>query len=306
MYPLAEIGIYIFFYFSFIKKFNQAELEDYPGGFVVYPYIGMFLSINVLQSLFEEFNSGIRWELYTVYNLFDITCCFFIFMLQYEILKRKRAERDNLLISHMIHLQKEQMQTSKEMIEMINIKCHDIKKQISMLDRHIPQDEIDELDHALNMYDAFAHTGNEALDVVLAEKSLFCGQQKIRFEYVVDGECLLFMRPGDVYSLFGNALDNAIEAVMKLEILEKRYIGFRVYKKNEKMVVIHFENYYAAVLDYEGGLPKTTKKDKYYHGFGMKSIQMLTNRYKGTLNINTKEEMFMLNILLPIQGRNAG
>lgn len=148
------------------------------------------------------------------------------------------------------------MKESKATIELINIKCHDLKKQIALLgDRnHITKEEIDELNRAISIYDASVKTGNEALDVLLAEKTLFCENQGIQFNCIADGACLRFMRSSDIYSLFGNAIDNAVEAVIKIKEDNLRCIGISI-KESKGMVSAHFENYYTGDLDFDEGLP---------------------------------------------------
>ena len=51
----------------------------------------------------------------------------------------------------------------------------------------------------------------------------------------------------------------------------------------------------------ENGLPLTTKKDKDYHGFGMKSIQLVVNKYDGDLNVNVANNVFSLSIMFPVK-----
>ena len=160
---------------------------------------------------------------------------------------------------------------SKENIELINIKCHDIKNQIAMLGSHVPEDEIRDLEKAINIYDTALRTGNEALDVLLMEKFMLCENKNIRLDCMIWGEGLSFMKQSDIYSLFGNAIDNAIEAVDKLSDVEKRCISVKG-RADKGMFVIHIENFYEGDISFDSGLPQTTKKDKRYHGFGMKSI----------------------------------
>ena len=69
------------------------------------------------------------------------------------------------------------------------------------------------------------------------------------------------------------------------------------------MVSAHFENYYAGELDFDDGLPLTTKSDKRYHGFGMKSIKMLAEKYGGYVSVKAEDGVFNLNILLPISSK---
>ena len=133
---------------------------------------------------------------------------------------------------------------------------------------------------------------------LLLEKILQCEQNGIKFDCIVDGASLAFMSAPDLYSLFGNALDNAIEAVKKVVDPEKRIISLTVRRKLN-MVTIHVENYFAGELDFEGGLPLSTKGDMRYHGFGLRSIRMAAEKYKGNVTVFAKDGVFNLNIIIP-------
>ena len=130
----------------------------------------------------------------------------------------------------------------------------------------------------------------------MTEKKLQCEQENIELTYMIDGEKLNFLKETDIYSLFGNALDNAINSVRSLKCKEKRIISLIV-KETMGLVSIHIENYYQGDLDFKEGLPMTTKKDKNYHGFGMKSIRFLTEKYDGELSITADDDVFSLNII---------
>lgn len=199
----------------------------------------------------------------------------------------------------MLYQQKQQMKISRETMELINIKCHDIKNQIAMLGSHVPQEEISELKRAINIYDMTFKTGNEALDVLMVEKLMVCESKNIRFDCMAEGRNLDFMKQSDIYSLFGNAVDNAIEAVDRIANPEKRCISVKV-RMEKGMLMIHFENFYEGELTFTNGLPQTTKQDKRYHGFGMKSIRMITEKYHGYLSVKAEQGIFTLNILLPM------
>jgi sensor histidine kinase regulating citrate/malate metabolism len=107
------------------------------------------------------------------------------------------------------------------------------------------------------------------------------------------------MQEEDIYSLFGNALDNAIESLLSVEDAEKRCIGMKVVVNN-KILSIHFDNYCEKPLTFRDELPVTTKDDKNYHGFGMLSIDYIVKKYKGTMAVSVVENMFNLNILIPL------
>ena len=116
---------------------------------------------------------------------------------------------------------------------------------------------------------------------------------------MVDGSMLNFMKTTDVYALFGNLMDNAIESVIKEEDDEKRIISISVKEKN-KGAHIHIENYCDKdKVNTKIGI--TTKSDKSMHGFGLKSIEMMMKEYKGKMSIKLKEDIFSLDLLFPIQ-----
>ena len=104
---------------------------------------------------------------------------------------------------------------------LINHKCHDLKHQISAMRAITSPEErekyLREVEDSVQIYDAIVQTGNEVLDTVLTEKSLFCAANNIKINCIVDGRQMDIFEPVDLYTIFGNALDNAIESVRQLE-----------------------------------------------------------------------------------------
>ena len=124
-----------------------------------------------------------------------------------------------------------------------------------------------------------------------------CAKNNIKFNVIADGKSLDFIRDDDLYSLFGNIVDNATEAVMQLDE-ERRVIGINI-KATDMMVSVNEHNYYGHELNFENGLPQTTKEDRANHGYGMQSIRFICEKYKGDMQINAENGIFNLNILFP-------
>lgn len=280
-----------------LRKDSEGEAFHTKSPTVLILLIGMQLCTNLFQNLFDQYEVG--FMPYTVFIMFDMICCLFLLMLQCEIVRKEKEQESNAIMQHLLYQQKQQMKLSQETIDLINVKCHDIKNQIATIGNNIPEDELADLKRAIDIYDTAFKSGNEVLDVLLMEKFMQCENKKIRLDCMIDGELLSFMKKSDVYSLFGNAIDNAIEAVDKINDEEKRCINVRV-KKSRGMILIHVENQYLGELSFEEGLPQTTKRDKRYHGFGMKSIRMIAEKYHGFLSAGSKDNMFSLDILLPV------
>lgn len=153
--------------------------------------------------------------------------------------------------------------------------------------------------HAINTYSATISTGNAILDTILTSKNAICIENGITFTCFADGKQLDNMDAMDICSLFGNALDNAIEAVKKIPDKEKRLIELRVAKK-ALFLVISLRNITFEKLAFENDLPITTKARKDLHGYGLKSIALITEKYQGTMTITMDENWFSLKVIIPV------
>ena len=80
---------------------------------------------------------------------------------------------------------------------------------------------------------------------------------------------------------------------------EKRIISLIGYARQDVMG-IHIENYCEDELEFRNGLPVSTKGDDNYHGFGMKSIQYVVEKYGGNLVANLEEKIFSVDIIFPV------
>ena len=232
----------------------------------------------------------------------NILTCGMILIVQFGLLSNRSLETELDVVSQMLKEKEHQYELSKETIDIINQKCHDLKHQIRTLRKGnavINEEVIREIEQAVDIYDTTVKTGNAALDVILTEKSLLCESNGITLTCIADGKTLSFMAPADIYSLFGNALDNAIEAVSVLPEKDDREIGLRVQAKGS-MLSIHVENAFAGTLTFTDGLPETSKEDKRYHGYGMKSMRLLAGKYNGFLTTSADPGIFNLDIVIPI------
>ena len=154
------------------------------------------------------------------YNkLYDVTvaaynslCCVLVFYLQHSLIDIKDMKRELETVSRLLVQSQQQYELKKEEINLINIKCHDLKYRLSNYARHgsLDEDAIAEMTEMISIYDATVKTGNEVLDIILTEKSLACQSKGINLTCMADCSDLGFITEGDLYALFGNVVDNAI------------------------------------------------------------------------------------------------
>lgn len=230
--------------------------------------------------------------------------CITLLYLQSALFKKSSMRKELETIQLLWHQQKGQYQLSKETIELINHKCHDLKHQVQAIravkDEKERETYLEKIEKSVQIYNAIVRTGNEILDTILTEKSLICENSGIHINCVADGSLLAFMNPVDLYTLFGNALDNAIEAVRKLESKEKRVIDIMLYER-QSFLMLQIVNPMCGEVKFEDGLPLTTKAKNGYHGYGMKSMLHTIQKYEGHLTTEVKNGCFYFNVMLPLE-----
>mgnify|MGYP003371572224 FL=1 len=302
---LIYAGIYGLFYHLFAKKIpQQGEIQLSMES--MFPMVTIFLIVWILSVLetsgLASFQAPVGSRIF--YRIIDGLCCFYVLWVQVNQKEKAflKAELDG--INNAWNLQKEQYVIKQELIDNINRKCHDLKHQLRALRQMTDEEQkeacIRELEHDVMLYDTAVDTGNKALDVILMDRGLFCKNNNIQWTCMADGSKLGFMRLEDIYAVFGNALDNAITAVMKVKDPQKRVVTLKMITQNH-ILVIQIENYFEAALHFEQGLPLTTKHNPQDHGFGMKSIRYVAEKYGGTMAVNAAHHIFTLQILIPLK-----
>ena len=263
----------------------------------------LLLVVSMLTPIFYFESAAITNYNLFFYNLLNFgEIIYYVSMLLVQIQMLNSAKERTEFNTHQMLWLEEQKQYKlvKENIEAINIKYHDLKHQIRNLreTEQVDPKYLDELENSISIYNSAVRTGNETLDVVLTDKRLHCVSNGIQFTCIAEGNKMGFMDVMDIYSLFGNILDNAIEYEQLLPA-EMRFIHLSVRAINQ-MMLIRAENHFEGDLVLRDGVPVTTKADKDYHGYGMRSIQRIAEKYGGDFSISTEDQLFTINIMIPI------
>ena len=242
-------------------------------------------------------------DVYNIRTLVDLAGV--VMLYAYHIQRSElRVKYELDAVKNILQNQYVQYRQSRESIELINRKYHDLKHQIAVLraepDAQKRADYLDEMENEIRNYEAQNKTGNSVLDTVLTGKSLYCAKHKIELTCVADGEKLGFMDVMDICTVFGNMLDNAIECELRIPEKEKRLVHLAVYTKKD-FLMIHCENYCPEEVTFRNGLPVTTKQDSDYHGYGVKSIRYTAQKYGGSVTMEVKDKWFVMNILIPLR-----
>lgn len=300
--PMWHIGWYLFFlplaaiiYFVLEKPQQRWRVSVVPQ--VVLIGVAIMCTNILFNAVDSKLSKMGCASLVMMLYLGEATYSLMTIYLKYMLTFQAKAQEEIFAANQLWKEDQKQYEQMRESMEIIRMKCHDIRHQIYRLKEGIVDDTwINELAEHISIYDSEMQTGNEALDVILTDKQLRCQARGIALMMNIDGRVLNFMEQADIYSLFGNALDNAIEYVSGLEE-EKRFISLTVASKGE-MVVIHLENYFEGDLHLRDGIPVSKKKDKDNHGIGMQSIKMIAHQYGGWINVFLRDNLFCLDVLI--------
>lgn len=220
------------------------------------------------------------------------------------------VEKELAAVKSMYRKQYDQYRYYQNSMDMIHMKYHDLKHQITGLrgetDEEKRKEWLDRLEEELDENRLIEQTGNYVLDTMLAAKVFQARKNQIRITCVADGKLLNFMHVTDICTIFGNALDNAIESVVTLEDQTRRLIHV-VLSRQKAFILINISNYVEGDMELKNGeIPKTSKQDTENHGYGLKSIRQTVEKYQGSMSIQVKNRWFELRILIPQQDEGQG
>lgn len=303
VYAVLMLAVYTALYFLFVKKIKKDENVKVNKIGLGAVFLLAFLFIVPANTYFQRLFTGMG-EQYglpnVVYGLTGIVVCVGFLFVLFCLEHGEKMKEDMKILKSLREADRRQYEVFKQSMETLNIKYHDLKYSISNAKAAEVKDKqwVEETSQALDVCGSMQKTGNETLDVILVEKRFQCDALEITFDAtVIDGSLLSAMEEVDIYTIFGNAIDNAIECLQKAP-KEKRLLRVNLNHVNG-MAKIQIENYTSQAIDMENGFPESSKKIKGTHGFGVKSIARTIKKYNGIIHYTTEDDMFILTIIFP-------
>lgn len=234
--------------------------------------------------------------------IFCALCVVLLLIIQFSLLEQSRGENEKKMIERLLYAEQARQALRQETIDIINMKFHDLRYHLNEYRERSADSKnaefFEEVSESIKNYDNMPDTGNSALNVLLAEKLIYCNANDITVSYIIDASVINMMSSSDICSLFGNALDNAIQSVRR-EDKEKRIISISA-RRHGGMGQIIIENYCAEKPEMKNGLPLTSG-DETIHGFGTRSIRYIAEKYGGNMVIDYSDSMFTLSVFLPVK-----
>lgn len=212
---------------------------------------------------------------------------------------REQEQKDKMQIAQMSR-QFEYYREKLKDEEKVRALYHDMKNHLLILQRQMNSPEaarmVEDLESQVAMYENYAHTGNDFLDIILRDKAEKAREKQIELSVSVNFSGMDFMEPLDISTIFGNGLDNAIEASEKLPG-EHRAILVKGGRVQDFLSVLMENNCLQESGDKKS---RTHGEDDFLHGFGISNMKRAAEKYGGQLTTRCENGRFILKILIPI------
>lgn len=288
--------IVVFFCCMAIKKLEIKRIKEFRnwilGLGIILIILVRYYQINLVSMLEGVIKlNGKNGSVSVIIALTIVVIICFVFF------KYKLIEKENEFLISREEIERKKYKEQEMMIEKNKELIHDVKNHFLLIKKYEEEKEYEKLHNYIEDIigefiesNSNIYTGNRTLDFILDQKRLIAEQEEIQFILKVTMIGKLPFKEQEICSMFGNLIDNAIEASKKLKIEEKKiYITI---EKKKQMIYIEIKNEVEEEPIKRNNKFITLKEDKNLHGYGLKSVQRIVEKYDGIITYETADKMF--------------
>lgn len=303
VYILASATASMLLYYLVLRRlFLPKRADRIPfGQWMIYAVITAYALVNIGEILFlikHELSDG-DYLFLMADGLFIIVVNLYLFSLldafaENKDLKCKLILYERQAKSNYDYYAK-QMDNHKKALAVI----HDVRKHMRIADAYEQRGEADKRKEYADDFEEmiapllmFPYCENAILNIIINDKVEYCKKREIAFSVDIREVNIDFMKPIDITTIFGNLLDNAVEAC---EAAEEKEIQLKMYPFNG-LVYVLLTNTYAGIIRWNGkGKPISGKGEQ--HGIGVENVEQALKGYHGSLRLSAQEQMFTAEVM---------
>lgn len=290
----------LFFRHGSMRNFSW----KYNGILMIVPIAAIFFSYQVFTLTSK---AGTKSDIIISSIAFALlmVSLFFVFYMYLKLADRYELKRKNDIFEKEIAIHSEYIREKEDVMDEFRKTKHDLKHKLLNVMDLLKNKKYDELEKYiediadLKMMEniTISNTDNTLVDALINYKYETAKKRGIKLTVNMEIPYNLPFDNADLCVILGNALDNAIEASEKVP-KDKAFINLMMRYAEENLVIV-IENYYEgrSSRNREGKLI-TSKKDHFNHGFGLSSIQNSLAKYNGQMNIEEKNSVFKLYLIM--------
>lgn len=221
----------------------------------------------------------------------------FLLIYYFNILKK-----ENEMLTIREELSRKHLEEMEKLMEQHRIQIHDMKKHLLILREYAKLQEwellfryLNELSDEINQSRKKVWTQNRILNMVLEQELDKAEKYGIEFRIEEAKIGALPFNDTEICALFGNLLDNSIEACCKMRS-QNRWIEMKSWRKSQ-ILYIAISNSIEIKPEEKNGKLISDKQDKTLHGYGLKSVQKIIKKYNGEFEYQIADSKFCIKMM---------
>jgi len=247
-------------------------------------------------------------EISSIFGLLVLLCALGVYV-GYKCLESQNEKNQGRIAKIQNELLQENYQAVSNLYESNARLYHDLNNHLDILYQLLVCERLDEAKEYISRIGEpikemvkKRFTGNDIIDVIISCKKQKAEQLGMKTDIDAEFPVNTGIQPSDVCTALGNLLDNAIEGV---EGCMEPFIRIASYReKNIYMIEVANSLKERIFLEEESGLPQTMKEKNGEHGYGLNNIRRVAQKYFGDLDIEQRDNMFLLQVMLLLEVGN--
>ena len=215
--------------------------------------------------------------------------------------KNQSLKQENQILEVREKLELDNIRDMTKALEQNRIQVHDMRHHMIILIEYALKKEYEAIETYLDqLLESYVEVQEERwtrirnLDILLSEKKKEANLENIRFQIEADVLQSLPFKETETSVLFGNLLDNGIEACKKMKT-ETRWIRVEI-RQRKGFLFFTIANSIGKRPQEKDGEFVSDKEDKKVHGYGLKSIRRIVKKYGGSFQCDVVEEEVKISI----------
>ena len=298
---ISKILMIICVYFVSIC-WSKKRGEFIPNNFYLYLLLVPVGSIYIaISEFYARSNNLSEILIISILLIFNVV----IFELYIKMNEIFMYEKEKAVYAQQIEIIAGNTVEQKKIMEEFHEEKHNLINELIVLKEIIKRDDKDlvilELDKIINNchnVETVSNSGNSTIDAIINFKYAVATEYGIEFCLKIFIPDKLPVEQCDIGVVLGNAIDNAIEAVKICKRSEKIIEISMGVKKEAWIMVIKNPYEHEINKDRDERIMSTKKEEKYKHGYGLKSIMRIADKYQGEVIIDTENDVFSLTVIL--------
>ncbi|MDD6798707.1 MAG: GHKL domain-containing protein [Clostridia bacterium] len=295
--------ILIFYYLFITRLWKRNKNVPTHAQYLIYAVLVLYNLVNLAVIIFVVSNEMAVSFTERMLLMINMSCIVFADMLILYFTKYSE-ENGNLRIRLQLLEQQAKLQykfyASQEDKYNESVKIlHDANKHLKLIEEMYQNKQDDmakgyvrQVKEILKPLALQSYTNNSILNILLNDKKKYSALHNIDFQIYIGAVDLSFMDSVEITTVFGNLLDNAIEACKKVSGM--RFIHMKLDTYNE-FTCIHIENSKSGDIEWNGKRPISEKGRN--HGIGLLNVESVIQKYNGNIMLEECDDKFVCNII---------